>query len=313
MFNYNLNLLIYLLMNIIMILLSVAFVTLLERKILGYIQIRKGPNKISFLGILQPFSDAIKLFSNENLFILKSNYYLYYMSPMLMLLIMLMMWMIIPNIFNIFSFNLSIMFMLCLMNLSVYTTMMSGWSSNSLYSFLGCIRSIAQTISYEVSMILILMLVMLLTESLTFFNFMNYQKFCWFIFLMPLMAYIFFINLLAEMNRTPFDLSEGESELVSGFNIEYMSGSFAFIFLTEYGMIIFMMYMYNMMFLSSNNFYMTFFFKLSILIILIIWIRGSFPRIRYDKLMNLIWKKFLPISLNFMFIIVSMKMFVYLT
>nr|QHN60235.1 NADH dehydrogenase subunit 1 [Tamarixia radiata] len=292
----------------IMILISVAFLTLLERKVLGYIQLRKGPNKIGIIGILQPFSDAIKLFSKETSMILKSNYLYYLMSPMFSMLIMLMLWYNIPMYSNIYSLKMNLLMILCILSMGVYGMMMSGWSSNSIYTMIGSLRSIAQTVSYEVSMILIMLSIILMLESFNLFYLNKYQYYMWFMIMnFPLML-IFFVSFLAELNRTPFDFAEGESELVSGFNTEYMSGSFAMIFIAEYGMIMLMMYLMTMFYFGGNK-NMMFMLIYLIMLFLILWVRGSYPRFRYDNLMMLTWKIYLPISLNYLMIILSIKIF----
>nr|UAA82134.1 NADH dehydrogenase subunit 1 [Platyneura mayri] len=310
--NFN-NQIIYLLIMLdlmVMVLISVAFITLLERKILGYIQIRKGPNKVGFMGLLQPFSDAIKLFSKEMIMVLKSNYMFFLISPLLSMIIMLMLWSLIPMWSSIMICKLNFMMILCILSLGVYSIMIIGWSSNSLYALLGALRSIAQTISYEVSMIFIMLNLMILIENYNLINLMKYQYYLWFLFLQMPMMYIMMISMLAELNRTPFDLAEGESELVSGFNTEYMSGSFALIFIAEYGMIMFMMYLFTMFYMGSNMFSMIFYMMYMFMLFFIIWIRGTYPRYRYDSLMEITWKNFLPSSLNFFIFILSIKFMV---
>nr|YP_009185982.1 NADH dehydrogenase subunit 1 [Sepedophilus bipunctatus]ALO70924.1 NADH deshydrogenase subunit 1 [Sepedophilus bipunctatus] len=296
---------------IVFVLIGVAFLTLLERKVLGYIQIRKGPNKVGFMGITQPFSDALKLFSKESIYPLMSNYNFYYFSPIMNLFLSLVMWMCVPMISSNFNFNLGILFFLCCSSLSVYTIMIAGWSSNSIYSLLGGLRSVAQTISYEVSLTLILLSFLFLILSLNIMDFMKYQKFIWFMLLMLPLSMVFFVSSLAETNRTPFDFAEGESELVSGFNIEYSGGGFALIFLAEYASILFMSMLCLILFLGGNLYSIFFFLKLSLMTFLWIWVRGTLPRFRYDKLMYLLWKSFLPVSLNYYFFFMGLKIFIF--
>nr|ANJ70681.1 NADH dehydrogenase subunit 1 [Stomis pumicatus]ARH54012.1 NADH dehydrogenase subunit 1 [Stomis pumicatus] len=296
------------LLLIICVLVGVAFLTLLERKVLGYIQIRKGPNKVGFMGIPQPFCDAIKLFSKEQTYPLLSNYIMYYYSPIMSLFLSLLLWVIIPYYLILFSFNLGLLFFLVCTSLGVYTVMIAGWSSNSSYSLLGGLRSVAQTISYEVSLAMILMSFMILIESFCLFEFMKYQKFIWMIFLCFPLGFVWFVSCLAETNRTPFDFAEGESELVSGFNVEYSSGGFALIFLSEYSSILFMSMLFCVMFLGSDLMSIMFFMKMVFLSFSFIWVRGTLPRYRYDKLMYLAWKSFLPLSLNYLFMYMGLKM-----
>nr|AWN56324.1 NADH dehydrogenase subunit 1 [Nephaspis sp. DPP-2018] len=292
---------------VIGVLVSVAFLTLLERKLLGYIQIRKGPNKVGYLGLLQPFSDAIKLFSKEMVFPLMSNFIFFIFSPLLNLLLSLLLWLTIPFYVYFMKFNLSILYFFCISSMAVYTIMISGWSSNSIYSMLGSIRSVAQTISYEVSMFLVMLSYLIMIYSLNFSLFMKFQKFLWLIFLMLPLSMVWFVISLAETNRTPFDFAEGESELVSGFNIEYSSGGFALIFLAEYSSILFMSMLSVLMYMGGNFLFYSFFIKLVIFSFIWVWVRGTLPRFRYDKLMNLNWKNFLPVSLNFLIFYFSLK------
>nr|ALO71031.1 NADH deshydrogenase subunit 1 [Aleocharinae sp. 5 EF-2015] len=299
---------------VICILVGVAFMVLLERKVLGYIQIRKGPGKVGFMGVLQPFSDAIKLFSKESIYPLMSNYNFYYFSPVLNLFLALMLWMCMPFFSGLYSFNFGVLFFLCFSSLSVYSIMIAGWSSNSNYSLLGGLRSVAQTISYEVSLSLILLSFLFLILSLNLMDLMLYQSKLWFMFLFFPLSMIWVVSSLAETNRTPFDFAEGESELVSGFNVEYSSGGFALIFLAEYASILFMSMLCVMLFLGGNFFHYFFFIKLSFMGFFWIWVRGTLPRFRYDKLMYLAWKSFLGVSLNYLFMYMGLKIliFVYL-
>nr|ADO60383.1 NADH dehydrogenase subunit 1 [Sericinus montela] len=291
------------------ILIGVAFLTLMERKLLGYIQIRKGPNKLGYIGILQPFSDAIKLFTKEQIFLNYSNYMCYYMSPMISFMLSLMIWMLIPYYFNMMSFNLGVLFFLCCTSLGVYTVMIAGWSSNSNYSLLGGLRAVAQTISYEVSLALIMMSSILLIMNFNLVNFYIYQELVWFFFLMLPLSLCWLSSSLAETNRTPFDFAEGESELVSGFNIEYSSGSFALIFLAEYSSILFMSMLFILMYMGGYIMNLFFYLKLVFISFIFIWVRGTLPRYRYDKLMYLSWKSYLPISLNFLMFFLGLKIF----
>nr|YP_009519795.1 NADH dehydrogenase subunit 1 [Trichogramma japonicum]AOM68228.1 NADH dehydrogenase subunit 1 [Trichogramma japonicum] len=300
------------LIMIVMVLVSVAFLTLLERKILSYIHIRKGPNKVGYMGLLQPFSDAIKLFTKEFYFLLKSNYNLYLFSPFMSMLIMMMLWHHMPYFSFIMNNDFLMMIILCLLSLGVYSMMIAGWSSNSMYSLIGSMRSIVQTISYEVSMILIMLSLIILIESFNIYEFMYFQKFIFFIFMNFPLGLILFVSLLAELNRTPFDFAEGESELVSGFNTEYLSGSFAMIFIAEYGMIMFMMLLFLIFFMCFNMFSLMFLFLYLFMLFFVIWVRGTYPRFRYDNLMYLTWKSYLPISLNYLMFVMGIKLFMFI-
>nr|QPJ78642.1 NADH dehydrogenase subunit 1 [Mansonia uniformis] len=307
-FDYMLGLIGSLLL-VICVMVGVAFLTLLERKVLGYIQIRKGPNKVGFMGLLQPFSDAIKLFTKEQTYPLLSNYIFYYFSPVFSLFLSLLIWMCIPYLIKLYSFNLGVLFFFCITSLGVYTVMVAGWSSNSNYALLGGLRAVAQTISYEVSLALILLSFIFLIGGYNFLMFYEYQLYIWFIFFCFPLALVWFASCLAETNRTPFDFAEGESELVSGFNVEYSSGGFALIFLAEYASILFMSMLFSVIFLGSDIYSLFFFFKLSFISFMFIWVRGTLPRFRYDKLMYLAWKSFLPMSLNYLGGFVGLKIF----
>nr|APX39939.1 NADH dehydrogenase subunit 1 [Longitarsus candidulus] len=300
------------LIMIISILISIAFLTLMERKVLGYIQIRKGPNKVGFLGLIQPFSDAIKLMSKEQVYPLMSNFNLYYICPIMNLFLALFLWLCMPFISININFNFSILFFLSISSVSVYTIMLAGWSSNSNYSLLGSLRSVAQTISYEVSLALILMSYLFMILSLNLLDFMKFQEYTWFIYLMIPLCFMWVVSSLAETNRTPFDFAEGESELVSGFNVEYSSGGFVMIFLSEYGNILFMSMLCVILFLGSNLVSFMFFVKLVLISFFWLWIRGTLPRYRYDKLMYLAWKSYLPVTLNYLLLFCSMKMFIFI-
>nr|AST15000.1 NADH dehydrogenase subunit 1 [Lema sp. EMHAU-15083113]ATN23503.1 NADH dehydrogenase subunit 1 [Lema sp. EMHAU-15071010] len=298
------------LIMLIFILVGVAFFTLFERKLLGYIQIRKGPNKLGWIGLLQPFSDAIKLFTKEQVYPYMSNFNLYYLCPLLNLLLALFLWLSLPFLTVNLNFNFSFLFIVSISSVSVYTIMLAGWSSNSNYSLLGSLRSVAQTISYEVSLIMILLSYLFLIMSLSVLDLIKYQEYIWLFFLMPCLSYMWLVSSLAETNRTPFDFAEGETELVSGFNVEYSSGGFAMIFLAEYSNIMFMSVLSSLLFLGSNLISIFFVMKVLILIFFWVWVRGTLPRFRYDKLMYLAWKSYLPVSLNFLFYYFSLKLFI---
>nr|QUB07201.1 NADH dehydrogenase subunit 1 [Syneta adamsi] len=297
---------------LICVLVSVAFLTLLERKVLGYIQIRKGPNKVGFMGLVQPFSDAIKLFSKEQTYPLMSNFNLYYFSPIMNLIFSLFLWLSLPLLTVNLSFNLSILFFLSISSLGVYMVMLAGWSSNSIYSLIGSLRAVAQTISYEVSLFMILLSYLFMILSFNLLDFMKFQENVWFIFLMFPLSYMWLVSSLAETNRTPFDFAEGESELVSGFNVEYSSGMFAFIFLAEYSSILFMSMICSILFLGGDFNSLSYYYKFSLMFFTWIWLRGTLPRFRYDKLMYLAWKSYLPVSLNYLIFFFSLKMFIFI-
>nr|WCJ53000.1 NADH dehydrogenase subunit 1 [Mindarus keteleerifoliae] len=293
----------------LMVFMSVAFFTLLERKVLGYIQLRKGPNKFLMKGIFQPMGDGLKLFFKEVNYPSNMNFLIFLISPILGLLISIFFWFIYPYFGLNFIITFGLIFMFCCSSLMVYVFLMISWSSNSNYSVLGMIRFISQMISYEVSMMIIILNLMFMVNSFNLSDFYLYQlnmKFFFFFFFLFLMLMISF---LAEMNRSPFDFSEGESELVSGFNIEFSSMSFIFIFMSEYMSIMFMgMLLFEMFFgLMMNKFYLNFF--ILIFMFLVIWLRGFLPRFRYDKLMYLIWKVILPLSLFMFMFNFSIKLF----
>lgn len=297
------------LLLIIFVLVRVAFLTLLERKVLGYIQIRKGPNKVGIIGIPQPFCDAIKLFTKEQTYPLLSNYISYYFSPIFSLFLSLLVWICIPIFIKLFSFNLGLLFFLCCTSLGVYTVIIAGWSSNSNYALLGGLRAVAQTISYEVSLALVLLSFIFLIGSYNMLIFYKYQIFIWFLLIIFPIALVWFSISLAETNRTPFDFAEGESELVSGFNVEYRRGGFALIFLAEYARILFIRLLFCIIFLGSDIFSFFFYLKLTFISFIFIWVRGTLPRFRYDKLIYLAWKRFLPFSLNYLLFFIGFKIF----
>lgn len=284
-----------------MALVGVAFITLFERKILGYVHIRKGPNIVGYWGILQPLADAVKLFIKEQTFLSRSNYFIYYLSPSLNMFLSLRCWLTFPFITYFFTFTYSVLFFICCTALRVYRLLRAGWSSNSKYSLIGSLRCVAQTISYEVSLALIILCYIFLTISYNFLGFFLYQTFTWFIFLLFPLTYVIFVRILAETNRSPFDFAEGESELVSGFNVEYSSGGFAILFIAEYARILFISGLISILVIGDQARNLFFFLKLGLIIYLFILIRGTVPRFRYDKLIFLCWKIFLPSILFFLY------------
>lgn len=284
---------------IVLVLVRVAFLTLLERKVLGYIQIRKGPNKTGLMGLLQPFSDGIKLFTKEQTFPYISNFVLYYFSPVFGMLISIIIWFCMPIYFFYYDFVYSMFYFICFSRLGVYGVIIAGWSSNRNYALLGRLRSIAQTISYEVRLILILMCFMILIFSYRVMDFEKFQTKVWFMFLVYPLFLILFTSLLAETNRSPFDLAEGESELVSGFNVEYRRGGFAIIFLAEYIRILFRRLIMAIIVIGGDYYSFLFYFKLVFFRFCWIWVRGTLPRYRYDKLMYITWTVYLPVSLMY--------------
>nr|ADW77252.1 NADH dehydrogenase subunit 1 [Myotis ricketti] len=293
-----------LLTMIVPILLAVAFLTLLERKVLGYMQLRKGPNIVGPYGLLQPIADAIKLFIKEPMQPLTSSLTLFIIAPTLALTLALMMWIPLPMPHPLINMNLSMLFMLALSSLAVYAILWSGWASNSKYALIGALRAVAQTISYEVTLAIIILSILLMNGSFTLTTLITTQEYIWLIIPSWPLAMMWFISTLAETNRAPFDLTEGESELVSGFNVEYAGGPFALFFLAEYANIIMMNALTIILFLGAYNnpmfseLYTTNFTTKTLLFtMMFLWIRASYPRFRYDQLMHLLWKNFLPLTL----------------
>nr|YP_010577100.1 NADH dehydrogenase subunit 1 [Amphitretus pelagicus]UZN92546.1 NADH dehydrogenase subunit 1 [Amphitretus pelagicus] len=294
-------------------LLAVAFFTLLERKGLSYFQMRKGPNKVGVMGLPQPLSDALKLFSKEYLKPTMVNYFPFLICPILSLFFAMILWILFNSYFVVSTGGLSVMVFLCVSSVSVYMVMGAGWFSNSKYALLGAVRAVAQSISYEVSMSLIFMSGMLMVGSLNLVIMMRYQLWCYLMFINYFMFMMWVVSMVAETHRAPFDFSEGESELVSGFNVEYGSVGFAFLFMSEYANILFMSFLCSCMFFGGGFLFFTSGGGMSILVglfsFLFIWIRASYPRYRYDLLMYLIWKSYLPcVLMILMFMLVLCKL-----
>ena len=304
------------------VLISVAYLTLLERKILGYSQLRKGPNVVGLYGILQPLADGVKLFTKEIVLPSHINLIIYIISPILTLIMGLIPWFIFPwgglKEGVLIEHPYSLLLMLAILSVGIFGVLLSGWSSNSKYAFLGSIRAVAQMISYEVSLSLILMSVIIVTGSLNLSYIYQIQSLTNFLLvsLWPI-SFIYLISMLAETNRAPFDLSEGESELVSGYNVEYSSMAFALFFLAEYSHIIFSSFIFVILFMGELNLnlidiksglnwiYTPLIISLkgAIISFIFLWVRTSFPRIRYDQLMSLLWKNYLPLSISLLWII----------
>nr|YP_006303650.2 NADH dehydrogenase subunit 1 [Moolgarda cunnesius]AEK53197.2 NADH dehydrogenase subunit 1 [Moolgarda cunnesius] len=285
---------------IIFVLLAVAILTLLERKILGYMQLRKGPNIVGPYGLLQPIADGLKLFMKEVIRPATSSPFLFLTTPVLALTLALTLWTPMPLPVPMADLNLGILFILALSSLAVYSILGSGWASNSKYALIGALRAVAQTISYEVSLGLILLNTVLFVGSFALLAFTTLQETMWLILPLWPLAAMWFVSSLAETNRAPFDLTEGESELVSGFNVEYAGGSFAMFFLAEYSNILFINSLSSVVFIGtspSNYATPVIMSKATFLSSTFLWIRASYPRFRYDQLMHLIWKSFLPLTL----------------
>nr|ABK35699.1 NADH dehydrogenase subunit 1 [Pseudelaphe flavirufa] len=290
------------LLYILSILTAVAFLTLLERKLLGYMQHRKGPNLVGPMGLLQPIADGLKLITKEATKPTMSSPILFTLSPIMALTLALTSWAPMPMPTPLINMNLGLLFIMAMSGMFTYTILWSGWSSNSKYPLMGAMRAVAQIISYEVTLGLIIISMAILSGGYSLTLFMETQEHTWLLFSSWPLAMMWFTSTLAETNRSPFDLTEGESELVSGFNVEFSAGPFALLFLAEYTNILLMNILSAMMFMNPGTmnpqlFTINLMMKTMMLTILFLWIRASYPRFRYDQLMHLLWKQYLPLTM----------------
>lgn len=304
---------------VVPLLISVAYFTIAERKIMGIIQRRKGPNVIGFVGLLQPLADGLKLFVKETIFPSNSNLVIFLIAPMLTFILSLIGWSVIPLTEQavLSDLNVGVLYLFATSSLSVYGIIMAGWSSNSKYPFLGALRSAAQMISYEVSIGFIIINVCICAGSFNLNHIICAQKNIWFIIPLFPMFIIFCVSMLAETNRHPFDLPEAEAELVSGYNVEYSAMTFALFFLGEYANMLLMSAFVSILFLGGwlpfSDFYLLnilpnslwFSIKLILGVVFFIVTRATLPRYRYDQLMYIGWKSFLPLSLGYLLFTVS--------
>jgi len=290
------------------LLIAVAYLTYAERKVMAAIQLRKGPNVVGPFGLFQPFADAIKMVTKETVIPAGSNRILFLLAPMLTFMLAMIAWAVIPvnDGWAIADINVGVLYLFAISSLGVYGVIIAGWASNSQYAFMGALRSAAQMVSYEVSMGFVMVTVLICVGSLNLSAIVRAQEKIWFAIPLFPMFIIFFISALAETNRSPFDLPEGESEIVAGFFVEYSSMSFGLFFLGEYANMILMSAMTSILFLGG--WYGPFNIlpslgplwligKICLLLFVFIWVRATFPRFRYDQLMRLGWKVFLPFSL----------------
>ncbi|HQT66416.1 MAG: NADH-quinone oxidoreductase subunit H [Rhodospirillales bacterium 20-60-12] len=304
---------------IVPLLIGVAYLTYFERKVLGAMQMRKGPNVVGPFGLWQPFADAIKMLMKETIIPTGSNRGLFLLAPMITFGLAVIAWAVIPvnNHWAVANINVGVLYLFAISSLGVYGIIIAGWASNSKYAFLGAMRSAAQMVSYEVSIGLVIVCVLLCVGSLNLNDIVLAQRHIFFAVPLFPMFIIFFISALAETNRAPFDLPEGESEIVAGFFVEYSAMSFALFFLGEYANMILMSAMTTTLFLggwlSPIPFApftwlpgpLWFLLKLFVCLFVFLWVRATFPRFRYDQLMRLGWKIFLPFSLVWLVVTAS--------
>jgi NADH-quinone oxidoreductase subunit H len=307
----GLQILLYIMCIIVPLILSVAYLTYVERKVIGAMQLRKGPNVVGPFGLLQPFADAFKLLFKEPIIPSGSSKFLFLLAPVLTFSLSFAAWAVIPFESGVVlaNINVGILYLFALSSLGVYGVIIAGWASNSRYAFLGALRSAAQMVSYEVSIGFVLVTVLLLSGSLNLSDVVMAQKGLWFCVPLFPMFVIFIVSALAETNRSPFDLAEGESEIVAGYFVEYSSMSFALFYLGEYANMILMSAMAALLFLGGwlppiDMVPFTwipgpiwFCLKIAFVLFIFLWVRATFPRYRYDQLMRLGWKVFLPFSL----------------
>nr|AAS77759.1 NADH dehydrogenase subunit 1 [Aleyrodes elevatus] len=294
---------------IITVMLSIAFFTLMERKLISYMQNRKGPNKVALMGILQPISDAIKLMSKELNLNMKSNFMMYMISPAMNIMCSMIMWMTFPFMFNFNFMKMSLLFMISCSSFNTITVMIMSWSSNSNYAFIGMMRTIAQLISYEINFMMIIIIMINLTEEINMNMLTKMQKYLPNLMFMPVLFTMWMMTILAETNRTPFDFSEGESELISGFNIEFSSNMFMLLFLAEYASILIMSFLTTTLFINILPHSISFLTMYLMMASIFIWTRSTYPRFRYDKLMKLNWTQMLPSTLFILFMVIMIKLY----
>lgn len=333
----------FILLKIVCLLIAIAYYTIAERKIMAAVQRRRGPNVVGFWGLLQPLADGLKLIAKEMIIPSHSNSRIFVVAPLVILTLSLISWSIIP--FGYFDYaqstntgnaplvlastfykitesgkisnvNYGVLIILALSSLTVYGLIIAGWASNSKYAFLGALRSAAQMISYEVAISLVLLPIILMSGSLNFAEIVNAQALTiWYIFPLLPMAIVFFISMIAETNRTPFDLPEAEAELVAGYNVEYSSIIFAMFFLAEYGNMIMMSLLKAILFLGGWSFWLplphalVLTLKGLIFCFLFVLVRATFPRYRYDQLMDIGWKIFLPLSTGYLLLVVGVLLY----
>jgi len=314
-----LTLILQILAIVVPLLISVAYFTLVERKVMGSIQRRRGPNVIGYLGLLQPLADGLKLFAKETILPSNANTFIFLLAPILTFVLSLLGWAVIPfgDGIVLSDINVGLLYLFAVSSLSVYGILLSGWASNSKYAFLGTIRSAAQMISYEVSIGFIVVTVVLCAGSFNLSEITLAQQNVWYIFPLLPMFFLFVVSALAETNRHPFDLPEAEAELVSGYNVEYSAMGFALFFLGEYANMLLMGSLISTLFLGGwlppfSIIPFTFLpgpvwlaLKICFFVVLFSWIRAALPRYRYDQLMELGWKTFLPLSLGWMLLTAS--------